>query len=131
MTKAGYQTIACFFICLLLITGIQHWSVATQAAFDGYPDEASHYLSGLILRDYLVSGFHMSPRRYAINYYLHIPFFAVGYWPPLFYVIEGLWMTVAGYSRPDVLLFMALIAGLISATIFAVVRPVLGTAGAF
>lgn len=131
MTKAVYQTVACFFICFLLIAGIQQWSGAAQATFDGYPDEASHYLSGLMVHDYLVAGRPMNPRRYAINYYLHIPFFAVGYWPPLFYVAEGLWMTVAGYSRTEVLLFMALIAALIAATIFAVVRPVMGVAGAF
>ena len=131
MHKSHYQTVACFLICFILIAGIQQWSGAAQAAFDGYPDEPSHYLSGLMVHDYIQGGFPMNPRAYAINYYLHIPFFAMGYWPPLFYVAEGLWMMAVGHSRPDVLLFMALIAALIAATIFGVVRPVLGVTGAF
>ena len=130
MNRSRLPIIACFFICFLLIAGIQRWSGADQAAFNGYPDEPSHYLSGLMVHDYLLEGFPTNPRQYALNYYLHIPYFAIGYWPPLFYVAEGLWMTIVGYSRPETLLFMAFIAALISATIFAMVRPVLGLAGA-
>jgi hypothetical protein len=84
-----------------------------------------------MVRDYVAAGFPMTPRAYAINYYLHIPYFAIGYWPPLFYVAEGLWMAVMGYSRFETLLFLAFIAALIAATIFVVVRPALGAAGAF
>ena len=131
MMKPRYQAVVCFLFCFLLMLGLQQRSGAVQAAFDGYPDEASHYLSGLMVHDYLVTGFPMNPHRYAINYYLHIPFFAVGYWPPLFYIVEGLWMTVVGYSRFDVLLFMALIAALICATVFIAARPAIGMVGAF
>lgn len=131
MMKPRYQAVVCFFFCFLLLTGLQQRSGAVRAAFDGYPDEASHYLSGLLVHDYLVAGFPMNPHRYAINYYLHIPFFAVGYWPPLFYMVEGFWMTVVGYNRFDVLLFMALIAALISTTIFVTARRPIGVAGAF
>jgi hypothetical protein len=83
-----------------------------------------------MVRDYLAAGFPSPPRAYAINYYLHLPFFAVGYWPPLFYVTEGLWMETVGYSRAEVLLFVALIAALIATTIFIVARSSLGVAGA-
>jgi hypothetical protein len=131
MNNPKRQAAACFVLCFLLVAGIQHWSGASQGAFDGYPDEPSHYLGGLIVRDYLAAGLPMSPRAYAINYYLHIPYFAIGYWPPLFYVAEGLWMTVIGYSRFETLLFLAFIAALISATIFVAARPALGIAGAF
>jgi Dolichyl-phosphate-mannose-protein mannosyltransferase len=131
MNNRKRQAAACFVICFLLVAGIQRWSGASQAAFDGYPDEPSHYLGGLMVRDYLAAGFPLRPRAYAINYYLHIPFFAIGYWPPLFYVVEGLWMAVIGYSRPETLLFLGFIAALISATIFALARPAIGAAGAF
>jgi len=130
MNNPRTPVVLVFLFCFLLLAGIQHWSGATHAAFDGYPDEASHYLSGLMLRDYLANGFPAGPYQYAVDYYMHLPFFAVGYWPPLFYVAEGIWMTLVGYSRPDVLLLMALIAALVSATIFAVTRPVLGSLGA-
>jgi Dolichyl-phosphate-mannose-protein mannosyltransferase len=131
MNNARIQTIVCFVICFLLVAGMQHWSGASVAAFDGYPDEPSHYLGGLMVRDYLAAGFPTAPLPYAVNYYLHLPYFAIGYWPPLFYVVEGLWMSAVGYSRSDVLLLLALIAALIAATIFAVTRSSLGIAGAF
>ena len=131
MNNPKRQAAACFVICFLLVAGMQRWSGASQAAFDGYPDEPSHYLGGLMVRDYLAAGVPTAPRAYAINYYLHIPYFAIGYWPPLFYVVEGLWMTVIGYSRLETLLLLAVIAALLSATIFAIVRPALGVAGAF
>ena len=131
MNSARAQIAICCLLCFLAVAGIQHWSGATSAAFDGYPDEPSHYLGGLMVRDYLTAGLPMAPRTYAVNYYLHLPFIAIGYWPPLFYVTEGLWMKAVGYSRSEVLLFVALIAAVLAATIFAVVRPFLGVTGAF
>src|SRR5260370_14399839 len=131
MSNPKWQAVGCFVVCFLLVDGMQRWSGASEAAFNGYPDEPSHYLGGLMLRDYMAAGFPMKPRAYAINYYLHNPFFGIGYWPPLFYVAEGLWMAAIGYSRLETLLFLAFIAALLAATIFAVVRPVLGSPGAF
>ena len=104
MNSARVQVTVCFLICILLIGIMQHWSGATAAGFTAYPDEASHYLGGLMVRDYLRTG-SMAPRPFAVNYYLHLPFFAIGYWPPLFYIAEGLWMSVFGYGRGQVLLF--------------------------
>lgn len=131
MNSARVQIPVCFLICILLIGALQHWSGATVAGFTAYPDEPSHYLGGLMVRDYLATGFPAAPRAFAVNYYLHLPFFAIGYWPPLFYIAEGLWMSVFGYGRGQVLLFLAVIGALIATTIFAVARDRLGTAGAF
>jgi hypothetical protein len=79
----------------------------------------------------MAAGFPMAPRLYAANYYLHLPYFGIGYWPPLFYVAEGLWMKAVGYSRSEILLFVAFIAALIAATIFVVTRSRIGATGAF
>src|SRR5579864_1999865 len=83
----------------ILVAAFQYFSGSANAAFGGYPDEPSHYLSGLMVRDYLVSHWPAQPLAYAANYYTHLPFIAVGYWPPLFYGLEGIWMTVFGYQR--------------------------------
>jgi hypothetical protein len=131
MTSTRIQTAACVLVCFLLVAGLQYWSGASEAAFNGYPDEPSHYLGGLMVRDYLDSGLPAAPRAFATNYYLHLPFLAIGYWPPLFYLEEGVWMEAVGYSRTKALLFLALISALISATIFAVTRSTIGIAGAF
>jgi hypothetical protein len=122
--------LACVFYTLT-IQLYQRVQGAPMAAFGGYPDESSHYISGLLVRDYLMSGSAMSPLRYAANYYIHVPFFAVGYWPPLFYTAEGLWMILFGFSRPAVLVFIALIAAGSATLLFACLRGKFGNMPAF
>jgi hypothetical protein len=41
--------------------------------------------SALMIRDYLVSGFHRAPLRYAENDYVHYPKVGLGKWPPFFH----------------------------------------------
>jgi hypothetical protein len=122
--------VACvaYALTILLCQRIQG---APKAAFAGYPDEPSHYISGLLFHDYLASGFSMSPIRYATNYYIHVPFFAIGYWPPLFYAVEGLWMMLFGYSRSSELVFIALIVAGSSSLLFACLRVEFGNLVAF
>ena len=57
-------------------------------------DEASHYISGLLVRDYLLSGFPQSPIAYLTNYHAHYPLIGIGHWPPAYYLLEGVWMVV-------------------------------------
>jgi hypothetical protein len=80
-----------------------------NASFGGYPDEASHYLSGLMIHDYVRAGMPKAPLAYASEYYAHIPYIAVGYWPPLFYIVLGFWMLCAGIARSAALLLTAAI----------------------
>jgi len=115
----------------LLVAAFQFWSGADGAAFGGYADEPSHYLSGLMVRDYVARGLPGSPLVFATNYYVHMPFVAIGYWPPLFYGIEGGWMMAFGYQRTIVLWLPALAAALLSGTCFRLLAPYLGHAGAF
>ena len=115
----------------LLVGWFQHWSGASVAAFGGYPDESSHYLSGLMIYDYGASGFSTLPFPFASNYYTHLPFFGIGYWPPFFYVLEAVWMAFFGFHRATVLLLPALLAALLSGTIFWLLRDRLGAPAAF
>lgn len=93
----------------LLVVVLQHVSNAPQAGFGRHSDEPAHYVSGLMVRDYIAAGFPESPVRFAAKYYLHRPTVAIGYWPPAFYVLEGAWMLIFGNSRSSVLVLMALI----------------------
>src|ERR1051325_1352534 len=119
---------AAYTLTILLYQGLLG---APKAAFGGYPDESSHYISGLLVRDYLRTGFSTSPLRYAADYYIHVPFFAVGYWPPLFYTAEALWMILFGFSRPAVLVFIALNASVSATLLFACLRDEFGNLAAF
>lgn len=72
-------------------------------------DEPSHVVTGLMVRDWVVSGAPRPAMRYAEDYYLHYPRVAIGHWPPLFYVVQAAWTLVLPPSRPVLLLLMALL----------------------
>jgi hypothetical protein len=119
-----------FIAYMLVITGVQHLTNAAYSSFGLYPDEPSHYGSSLLVHDYLKSGFRQAPLRFAIDYYVSYPFFAVGYWPPVFYAIGGLWMLVFDVGRQSALLLTAVFGALIGVTIFQIVRQWCGNLAA-
>lgn len=110
---------ACLTFCLV----VQGLSGSWSASFLAYPDEPSHFVGAVMVRDWLASGRWTAPLKFAQNYYDHYPFFAVGYWPPLFSVVTGLWMLVAGVGRPQALLIPAVFAAGTGWLVFRFVRP--------
>src|SRR5271155_4519375 len=116
-----------------LLVWMQRYLGAPPAEFGGneFPDEASHYVSGLMLHDYLTKGLPQWPLRYAARYYVHIPYFAIGYWPPMFYVAESVWMICFGTTRGEVLLLTALVSALLATLLFMTVRKTVGGTAAF
>lgn len=75
-----------------------------------------------MVRDWLASGRWLAPFQFAQNYYDHYPYFAVGYWPPLFSAVTGLWMLVAGVGRLQALLIPAVFAAGTGWLVFQFVR---------
>jgi hypothetical protein len=102
-----------------------------QNGFSGEPDEPSHYLSGLMIRDYAASGMHSPPLRFARDYYERHPSMGIGYWPPLFYLAEAAWLLVFGISRKSVLLLIAAVTAGIQFLIFRRARSEFGWVAAF
>jgi hypothetical protein len=88
---------------------LQYLTGTYDAEFAGYPDEPAHFVSGLMVRDYIAEGFPTPPIDYVREYYRHYPKVAIGHWPPAFYLLEGAWMLVFGVSRTSVLILMAAI----------------------
>jgi hypothetical protein len=74
-----------------LILGVQYFGGAFQAEYDGHADEAAHFVSSLLVRDYLAQFPWPSPLPWAINYYVHYPKVAIGHWPPGYYALQGVW----------------------------------------
>jgi len=91
---------------------------AYRAEFGAEPDEAAHYVTGLVVRDYVAAGFPGNPLRFASNYYEHYPKVALGHWPPVFYVGQSAWTLVFGAGRVSVLALMATLAALAAVVIF-------------
>jgi putative flippase GtrA len=117
LASAGVAA-ACVAFCL----GVQGLCGAWPAAFVAYPDEPSHFVGAVMVRDWLVSGRWLAPLEFARNYYQHYPFFAIGYWPPLFNLVAGLWMLAAGVGRVQALLIPAVCAAGTGWLVFGFVR---------
>ena len=81
---------------VILALGVRlHFASGSETSELGsHPDEAAHFVTGLMVRDYLGSGFHESPLRYADNYYRHYPKIGLGIWPPVFYLAQAVWAAV-------------------------------------
>ncbi len=92
-------TAAVFLLFFLLVWIIQRKADAPLAAFGGFPDESAHYVGGLAMHDYMTTALGKSPFTFLRDYHLYLPFFAIGVWPPLFYFLEGIWMTLFGVQR--------------------------------
>jgi 4-amino-4-deoxy-L-arabinose transferase-like glycosyltransferase len=77
-------------------------------------DEASHFLTGLMVRDYLAALCPWPPLEFATNYHAHYPRIGMGHWPPLFYALQGAWMLIFPTSRESVLILQAALSALIA-----------------
>jgi hypothetical protein len=97
--------------CVLLL---QWTGGAYQAEFGGHPDEAAHYVTGLMIHDYVAAGLPGNPMTFALDYYDHYPKVALGNWPPLFYVLQAGWALLFTPDRASILLLMAVLAALVA-----------------
>jgi hypothetical protein len=115
--------LGCLSFCLLFgaAAGLQVGGGAYRNEFGGHSDEAAHYITGLMVRDYVLSPPWRAPMRYAEDYYIHYPKVAVGHWPPFFYVVQTGWMALFGTSRASVLLLMVTLAALLAWTLWRVI----------
>ncbi|HEY6393359.1 MAG TPA: glycosyltransferase family 39 protein [Bryobacteraceae bacterium] len=92
-----------FTVTLLYVSG------AFQSGFDHHPDEPAHFVTGLMLRDYVAQGFPATPMAFAANFYLHYPEVAFGHWPPVFYLLQAGWTLLFPPNHTSLLLLMALL----------------------
>lgn len=112
------------FVIVLLL---QLRSGTYGAEFGGYPDEPAHYVTSVMVRDYLAGGKFTDPMQYASDYYNAYPKVAFGHWPPLLYAVQGVWMLIFSESRASVLVELALTTTIAAFLLFAVARRRFGT----
>jgi len=116
------------FSCLFtLVVFLQYLSGTYRSEFAGYPDEPAHYVTSVMVRDYLISGQLSHPMQFANNYYKQYPKVAFGHWPPLLYTVQGAWMLVFSESRTSVLVELALTTTLAAFLLFLVAARHFGT----
>ena len=109
---------------------LQAWGGAYVSEFAGYPDEPVHYVTGLMVRDYLATFPWRAPMPFAEEFYRHYPTVGIGHWPPVFYAVQGVWTLIFGASRTAILLLMALSSAATATVLFHLSRPRLGSVAA-
>ncbi len=100
-----------FSVTSALVLVIQAWCGAWAGDLSRTGDEAAHFVSAAMIRDYLVQALGSNPLTFAAEYYVHFPRVAIGHWPPLFHVTQAAVFVITGVSTSSALVFQAMIAG--------------------
>jgi hypothetical protein len=115
--------------CILLFgltVLLQYRNGAFSSEFGNHPDEAAHYVTGLMVHDFCWSGDWSHPRSYAENYYVRYPKVALGHWPPFFYLLQAVWMSIFPLGRTSLVLFMAVLTTVVALDVYRLVRSFYG-----
>ncbi|MCC6539183.1 MAG: glycosyltransferase family 39 protein [Bryobacterales bacterium] len=103
--RRGLIVLAAVFAAIVLF---QTGAGVYRADFDAIGgDEAAHFVTGLLVHDYVSGSLGAPPIPFAERFYLHYPKVAFGIWPPLFHVLEGAWFLLFGPSRLTAMLLVA------------------------
>lgn len=106
---------------------LQYVNGAFRNEFGGHPDEASHYITGLMIHDYLSGRQWDAPREFAEDYYIHYPKVSLGHWPPFFYIVQALWTVSFSPSHTSLMLLMACLTTLLAGTVYVVAAREFGS----
>ena len=90
--------------CILVVMVQIH--IGAYTAELGY-DESSHYVSGLLIYDYLASALFQSPMQFLRDFASAYPLVGIGHWGPFWYLVEAIWMFLFGESRMAIMAFSA------------------------
>ena len=119
------HTAIMFITLVVLAVVLQRLAGAEIAGFGGAADEAAHFVTALMIRDYVVDGIPASPIAYAERYYLHYPKVAFGIWPPLFHFMGALWLLIFGPSSASAMTFVAAVTAFFALCIYLLGRKLL------
>ncbi|MEO1998703.1 MAG: glycosyltransferase family 39 protein [Planctomycetaceae bacterium] len=96
-------------VILCAVFAIQFTSGAYHRDFAAHADEPAHFVTGVMVRDYLVTSPGSSPLQFAEEYYLCYPKVGIGHWPPAFYALQGIWYSLVGVSKTSATSLIGLI----------------------
>lgn len=85
-------------------------------------DETRHVMTGVFVRDAIADGGWRNPKDYAVRYYLQYPALGLMVWPPFFYSVEGVWMSVFGVSFTGAKLLVGLFGIIAGISFYRLVR---------
>ncbi len=108
-TRSRWQDLAIALALLACTVAVQMRNSAYSSEYARHFDEPAQFVTGLAVRDFIESGDWSDPLGFAERFYLHYPKVAMGHWPPVFYLMQAIWMFVAGVSRTSSMILMALV----------------------
>lgn len=133
MKHGGFKACATVFLLASLLVLALQWGAGAYAnSFGGNPDEAAHFVSSVLVRDFLGALGQGHPGEFARRFYVFYPKVGIGNWPPLLYAALGCWFLVFGASKASALVFTALVAAATATVIYRCgARLMSGGAGLF
>lgn len=105
---------------------LQWFGGALSSEYGAMYDEPSHYVTALMVHEYLLSGDYKDPIGFAENYYAQYPKVAIGHWPPVFYALLGAWFILFGVSRISAMSFIAFLAVITGTIIYHIAKSQFG-----
>jgi hypothetical protein len=97
--------------------------------FGRHPDEAGHFMTGVLVHDWAAGGFDSDPLEFARQFQARYPKVALGHWPPLFYAIQAAWYGCFGVSHVSALLLTLVLDGSFLLLLFECLRRRVGSIG--
>lgn len=126
-----WRSLACAFVAFFAVALSLQWRGHTYAAdLAANPDEAAHYVTALLARDYLLAFPWPSPMPFATRFYDHYPAVAIGHWPPMFYLTQAIWMVAFGDAIRTTLILIAAISAGTATLLFGAWRSLFGSLAA-
>jgi hypothetical protein len=101
----GRRAVAAGVALLLATLTVQIVAGAYASDRDAWSDEASHFMNGLVIRDYVYDAAGRNPLTYATEYYQHYPKIAPMMWPPLYHVLLGVFL-LPGWAPDAAAIFL-------------------------
>jgi hypothetical protein len=114
---------------LILVVLALHYRVATTVWTSDLSDydPAGHFVTGVMVFDYLRHGLGVNPLAFAESYYVKFPRVMLGHWPPAYYVFQALWYFIVPPSLASARLLSAFIGAGIAVVLFRRGRYMFGT----
>ena len=112
-----------FAVALLLRDG---W-ILSQGSLTG-SDPPAHFVSGVMVSDYLHHAFGTNPMDFAESFYVRYPKVAIGHWPPGYYLLQAGWYSLFGAHVLSARLLSASMAALLALTLVHSLRRAYGYA---
>lgn len=111
---------------LLLTAALQFFAGAYTADFSGHPDEPAHFVTSVMVTRYLDHPI-TNPMQFAQQYYAQYPKVGLGHWPPLGYLLHGVWMRIIGVGHVQALLLTLVFTALTAFLLYHLLRPDAGS----